>query len=79
MSPTTRRRPSLSDHVIVMNRGRIEQQGAPDAIYNEPANAFVADFIDAANLVPGEVLEVGPDTATIGTSSAASLPLQALD
>jgi spermidine/putrescine transport system ATP-binding protein len=59
---------ALSDHVIVMNRGRIEQQGAPDAIYNEPANAFVADFIDAANLVPGEVLEVGPDTATIDTS-----------
>jgi spermidine/putrescine transport system ATP-binding protein len=58
---------ALSDHVIVMNRGRIEQQGAPDAIYNEPANAFVADFIDAANLVPGEALAAEQGRATIDT------------
>jgi len=58
---------ALSDRVIVMNRGRIEQQGAPEEIYHSPANAFVADFIDAANLVPGAVLEVRDGRALIDT------------
>lgn len=36
---------TMSDVIVVMNKGRIVQAGSPDAIYNNPANAFVADFI----------------------------------
>lgn len=48
---------SLSDTVIVMNRGRIEQQGAPWEIYEHPANRFVADFIGTSNIVAGTVVK----------------------
>jgi spermidine/putrescine transport system ATP-binding protein len=44
---------TMSDTVVVMNDGRILQQGTPQDVYNEPANAFVADFIGESNIVPG--------------------------
>ena len=43
----------MSDKVVVMNKGEILQQGSPIDIYNEPANAFVADFIGESNIFPG--------------------------
>lgn len=43
---------SLSDRIIVMNRGRIAQVGPPREIYERPADPFVADFVGASNLVP---------------------------
>ncbi len=46
---------SMSDTVAVMNEGRITQIDAPKRIYELPANKFVADFIGAANLVPGAI------------------------
>jgi iron(III) transport system ATP-binding protein len=46
---------SLSDRIILMNEGRIEQIGTPWEIYNRPANAFVADFIGTGNLHEGRV------------------------
>ncbi len=46
---------SMSDKIIVMNRGRIEQTGTPDEIYRRPATAFVADFLGEANIIEGEV------------------------
>lgn len=48
---------TMSDTVVVMNNGRIEQIGSPIDIYNEPANAFVADFIGEANILNGIMLE----------------------
>ncbi len=47
---------ALSDVVVVMNAGRIEQAGPPDAIYRRPNTRFVADFIGRANFLSGEVL-----------------------
>ncbi|WP_159996766.1 ABC transporter ATP-binding protein [Roseomonas sp. 18066] len=47
---------SLSDRVVVMNRGRIAQLGTPRAIYEAPAEAFVADFIGTTNFLPARVL-----------------------
>lgn len=47
---------ALSDKIIVMRAGRIEQQGAPTEIYARPASAYVADFIGGAACLPGEVL-----------------------
>jgi iron(III) transport system ATP-binding protein len=45
----------ISDQIIVMNQGRIEQQGDARAIYTRPASRFVAEFIGLANLLPVEV------------------------
>ena len=47
---------SMSDTVIVMSEGRIQQIGTPIDIYNEPQNAFVADFIGESNIVDGVML-----------------------
>ncbi len=43
---------ALSDSIILMNNGVIEQEGDPETIYRRPTNAYVADFIGGANLVP---------------------------
>ena len=48
---------TMSDTVVVMNQGVILQQGTPIDIYNEPANAFVADFIGQSNIIPGAMRE----------------------
>ena len=47
---------AVSDEVIVMDRGRIAQQGTPSQLYEAPANRFLADFIGDANLVSGELV-----------------------
>ena len=44
---------TMSDTVVVMNHGEILQKGTPIDIYNEPANAFVADFLGESNIIPG--------------------------
>ena len=44
---------TMSDRIAVMNRGNLEQVGTPEDIYNEPANAFVADFIGDSNIFNG--------------------------
>jgi spermidine/putrescine ABC transporter ATP-binding subunit len=54
---------NLSDRIAILNRGRIEQMGAPRDIYEHPANAFTARFLGEANLVLGTVLEAGSGEA----------------
>lgn len=48
---------TMSDTIIVMNKGKIQQMGSPEDIYNEPSNAFVADFIGESNILDGVMLE----------------------
>lgn len=48
---------SMSDTIVVMNEGKIQQIGTPTDIYNEPKNAFVADFIGESNIIDGVMLE----------------------
>ncbi len=48
---------TMSDTIVVMNEGRIQQVGDPKRIYDEPKNAFVADFIGESNILPGVMLE----------------------
>lgn len=48
---------SMSDTVVVMDKGTIQQIGSPTDIYNEPTNAFVADFIGESNIIPGVMIE----------------------
>ena len=48
---------TMSDSIVVMNQGYIQQIGTPEDIYNEPVNAFVADFIGESNIIDGIMLE----------------------
>ncbi|CAN5488446.1 ABC transporter ATP-binding protein [soil metagenome] len=58
---------TLADRIAVMNKGKIQQLGTPDEVYNDPNNLFVAGFIGSPpmNLIPGSLVEgtfIGPDT-----------------
>ena len=48
---------TMSDTIVVMNQGYIQQIGSPEQIYNEPENAFVADFIGESNILPATMVE----------------------
>ena len=48
---------TMSDTIVVMNQGYIQQIGTPQDIYNEPVNAFVADFIGESNIISGLMLK----------------------
>ncbi len=48
---------TMSDTIVVMDKGKIQQIGTPEDIYNEPKNAFVADFIGESNILDGVMLE----------------------
>ena len=48
---------TMSDKIVVMNQGYIQQMGTPEDIYNEPENAFVADFIGDSNMIDGIMIE----------------------
>ncbi len=56
---------ALSDRIIVLNAGKVEQVGSPIEIYEKPATTFVADFIGAANLLDGTVEEVTDSSVDI--------------
>jgi ABC-type Fe3+/spermidine/putrescine transport system ATPase subunit len=58
---------ALSDSIIVMNDGVIEQQGDPETVYRRPANAYVADFIGGSNLVEGKATARAAGFATLET------------
>ena len=45
----------MSDRIVVMNEGRVEQIGSPQEIYHAPATVFVANFIGVANLIAAKV------------------------
>jgi len=53
---------TMSDVIVVMNEGVIQQQGAPEELYEHPVNRFVANFIGASNPIPGRIVSVDPAT-----------------
>ncbi|MBW1963188.1 MAG: ABC transporter ATP-binding protein [Deltaproteobacteria bacterium] len=55
----------ISDRIAVMDTGSVVQIGTAQEIYKKPANRFVADFIGTMNFMPGEVLQVLPNTDTV--------------
>jgi iron(III) transport system ATP-binding protein len=74
---------AISDRVIVMNVGVIEQIGAPEEIYNRPKSRFVADFVGSANLIKGKVVGAGTFEAeggailkTVGGTSGAEVAVR---
>jgi len=60
----------VSDHVVVMNEGRVAQTGSTDDVYDRPASPFVASFVGGANVLRGHVRDgrVTVGTMTVGTS-----------
>ena len=66
---------AVSDQIIVMDQGRIAQQGSPQQLYRRPASHFLADFIGDANLVEGELVKQG-DTLHF-SAAGVSLPVRA--
>ncbi|HSS87105.1 MAG TPA: ABC transporter ATP-binding protein, partial [Reyranella sp.] len=70
---------AVSDRIIVMSNARIAQEGAPRDLYEQPSNAFVADFIGDANLVDVTVKAVADGRADVGIgSTTVSLPARGL-
>jgi len=61
---------ALSDNIIVMSKGIVEQMGSPREIYYEPKNEFVADFIGEANFLPGELIGEPGRTIVLRPESA---------
>jgi spermidine/putrescine transport system ATP-binding protein len=60
---------TMSDRIAVMSRGRIEQVGPPEDLYDRPATAFVADFIGTTNLLSGAIEAVADDVAIVRLDS----------
>jgi len=58
---------SMADTIAVMNKGKIEQAGTAEDLYERPRTAFVANFLGVSNLVDGKVLERGTEMATVQT------------
>jgi ABC-type Fe3+/spermidine/putrescine transport system ATPase subunit len=69
---------AISDRVIVMSRGKIEQIGSPEDIYNQPTSRFVADFVGSANMINGTVRGPGRDgTILFDTEGGISIEVDA--
>lgn len=60
----------MSDRVILLNHGRIEQAGSPEEMYDHPASRFAAEFIGEANLIDGEVAAVEADRLRVRVGDA---------
>ena len=56
---------ALSDRIALMNKGRVQQVGTPEALYHSPANEFVASFIGRANMTPARVTAVQGDRVSV--------------
>lgn len=70
---------TMSDRIIVMSNGRIEQEASPDELYDYPANRFVANFIGSANLYPGRVQASEHGTQTVEFVLNNGARIQAVD
>ncbi|HTN58386.1 MAG TPA: ABC transporter ATP-binding protein, partial [Protaetiibacter sp.] len=61
---------TMADTVAVMNKGRIEQMGAPEELYELPRTTFVANFLGQSNLFTGDVTASGTDAITVDIAGA---------
>ena len=68
---------AISDRVVVMNVGGIEQIGSPEDIYNRPKTRFVADFVGSANLIPGRVVNGASAPGAVRFEAPGGISLQA--
>ncbi len=63
----------MSDLVVVMNKGKIEQRGAPAEVYEHPRSEFVANFLGNANFIPGTVVAVNGGRVSVALADGARL------
>jgi spermidine/putrescine transport system ATP-binding protein len=64
---------ALADHIVVMNQGRIEDEGAPERVYARPATRFTATFMGESTIVPGQVDTEGRIATPLGLFQAPGL------
>ena len=64
---------SISDNIVIMNDGHIEQVGNPEEVYFQPKNEFVADFIGTVNLLPAEITNNSGNSFTLDIMGERSL------
>jgi putative spermidine/putrescine transport system ATP-binding protein len=65
---------SMSDRIVVMNEGRVEQMGTPFEIYNRPRTRFVASFVGTLNILQGRVLDGTSGRVSVGDQDIAVPP-----
>jgi len=65
---------AMSDRIVVMSAGRVEQIGSPQAVYNRPASEFVATFLGNSNILDARVTEIAGDGATVDVPGLGALP-----
>jgi spermidine/putrescine transport system ATP-binding protein len=68
---------TMSDRIAVMNRGRLEQVGDPEDVYERPATTFVAGFIGVSNLMPGEVTQANGGRSQVRLDSGVEVETDA--
>ena len=64
---------AMSDRVVVMSEGRVEQTGAPEEVYNTPASEFVANFLGASNILNVRVEALGEEKVKFDTDGLGSI------
>jgi spermidine/putrescine ABC transporter ATP-binding subunit len=64
---------AMSDRVVVMDHGLVEQAGAPEEVYRWPASRFVAKFLGQSNILPGEVESAAGETVVVRLANGAQL------
>ena len=70
---------TMSDRIVVMNNGRIEQVATPEEIYEKPATKFVADFIGETNLLEGKTVKVGQNEAVFKINTGEEILINSED
>ncbi|MDZ7828157.1 MAG: ABC transporter ATP-binding protein [Halofilum sp. (in: g-proteobacteria)] len=68
---------AMSDKVVVMNHGRIEQEGTPEEVYNQPNTEFVARFLGSSNILDGKVASVDGDAVRVQVNDGPEILAQA--
>ena len=64
---------TMSDRIAVMNRGRLEQVGTPEEVYNHPETKFVADFIGESNIIEGYIENMTDDSIEVTMESGKAI------
>ncbi len=59
----------MSDRIVVMNKGVLEQIGTPDEVYNHPTSSYVATFVGNANIVRGKIVQIQGEEALVEIST----------
>jgi len=68
---------TMSDRIAVMDKGNVVQVGTPKEIYEQPVSLFVADFIGASNVLPGEIVALDKDLASVRLNAGAVIRVRA--